>query len=277
MDEGLQSIRYVEPEQFRVILDAVEDNDGRMRRRGLAFKPWFNLALRAYRATGARPAEIVGREARQRRGTDGTMRLHMQNHHGLRAMDLRGDFTTIIGGKNTAGGIRDGAGLKYRAVTVGDRAVYRELEELADGCESRGNILGLGIPGDGKWDGYSHLQYEVKRLRPLLPVGLRGFQIKWLRHSWAIYALRNGVDIYEVSRQLGHNDIETTQIYLRFAPRNQAAVLAAFTTEKQPAPVQRAHHDCPSCGFTWKTDAQGRLSLDDRIAVATRPRPRHLR
>ena len=41
------------------------------------------------------------------------------------------------------------------------------------------------------------------------------------RHTFAILALTSGMSIYEVSKFLGHTDIKTTEIYLKFIPEHK--------------------------------------------------------
>ncbi len=57
-----------------------------------------------------------------------------------------------------------------------------------------------------------------------------------LRHTFATRLIQNGVDIYKVSKLLGHRDIKTTQRYAHHYPeslRNSVEILDAFYTENQ--------------------------------------------
>ncbi len=47
----------------------------------------------------------------------------------------------------------------------------------------------------------------------LKAAGLKGFKLHSLRHTFATMLVSRGVDIYHVSRLLGHSDIKTTMIY----------------------------------------------------------------
>ena len=49
-----------------------------------------------------------------------------------------------------------------------------------------------------------------------------------LRHTFAVMALRNGADIYQLKRLMGHANITTTEIYLKHAapPRKALARMA---------------------------------------------------
>ena len=270
-DIDTASIRYVEPAHFKTILDAIEDNAGKFRRRNAEFKPWLPLVLRTYYATGARPAEIVGKSARLRRAEEelGYEVSGIQEHQGLRACDLQGGHQMVLAGKNTMGGRGRATGLKTRVVTCAQPSVYRELRDLADRApDPRANLFGLGPRPQRNWDGYWQLIRQVRKLRPFLPAVLQGFQPRWLRHSWAIHALRNGVDLVTVQRQLGHSDLEITAVYLRFAPSDPQKVLRAFQPPTPPTPQT---HDCPACGFSWRTElGTGRLMLEDRMGVAFR-------
>lgn len=59
--------------------------------------------------------------------------------------------------------------------------------------------------------GVSWVSCACKRIAYLLPFR---FFPHLCRHSFATHALRSWIDIYTVSRMLGHNSIETTSIYL---------------------------------------------------------------
>lgn len=270
MNNELTNIRFLEQDQFRAIIDTVEDKHA-------LFKPWLSLCLRTYRATGARPAEIVGKNARQRRSQEeGVADVSAtQEHHGLRVCDLRGNYQVLLEGKNTVGGIKLGLGLKPRLALVGDREVYKELVELAAAAKTRtAHIFGLGPSNKLHYDGYMELRNDVRKLRPYLDASLQDFQVRWLRHSWAVHALRNSVDLVTIQRQLGHTMLEVTAGYLRFAPTDSAKVLSAFSAAKPQEPVETTRaHSCPSCGFDWHEDHEGRLVLDSRVGVALRRRP----
>jgi integrase/recombinase XerD len=43
-----------------------------------------------------------------------------------------------------------------------------------------------------------------------------------LRHLYAVEALRGGMDIYTLSKQLGHTSVKTTEIYLDFLTADEA-------------------------------------------------------
>ena len=45
--------------------------------------------------------------------------------------------------------------------------------------------------------------------------GLVGFKLHSLRHSFASKLIASGVDIYTVSKLLGHSDLKTTMIYAK--------------------------------------------------------------
>jgi integrase len=46
------------------------------------------------------------------------------------------------------------------------------------------------------------------------------------RHTFAILALTSGMSIYEVSKFLGHTDIKTTEIYLKFVPEHKKEAIS---------------------------------------------------
>lgn len=265
-----ENIRIVSPEEYDKINGVIERHAGE-------FPTWFPLAIRTYGATGARPAEIVGKNARVDPGplkNPGVKfrQYGTQLHHGLRGRDVLGGSMLFVEGKNTMGGFAKATALKPREIICANTPTYKELKELSEIRSPDEHLFGLGPNPRPYMDGYWQLTKYVRRLRKFLPGNLEAFEVRWLRHSWAVNALRAGVDLVSVQRQLGHTDLETTAIYLRFAPPDREKVVAAFT----PAPKVEAHayvkHDCPSCGFVATRDQAGRLVLDDRMGVVMRRR-----
>lgn len=262
MAQDFETIRFVTRDQWAGIMRVVDANKHR-------FEPWFPLALRAYAATGCRPAELVGKNGRERHEAEegySSPQSGIQEHHGLRARDLLGDDMLYVEGKNTNGGRARADGLKPGTVICADEGVYRELMARAAGAKDPdANLFGLGPSRRPYLDGYWRLTKQVRRLRKLLPPNLRGFEVRWLRHSWAIWALRAGIDLVTIQRQLRHEKLEITVIYLRFAPTDKAKVKSAFAG----APPKAVQHDCPSCGFGWESDSQtGRMQLDGQMGLA---------
>ncbi len=54
--------------------------------------------------------------------------------------------------------------------------------------------------------------------RYLVRAGLKGFKLHSLRHTFATRLAARGVDIYTISRLLGHTDIKTSMIYTKVSP-----------------------------------------------------------
>ena len=254
------SIRFVTPEEFETIAHIVEGATP------ATFPAWFGLVLRTLFATGCRPAEVVGTTGRPGRREEegrGVDESSVRPHHGLRACDVLPNHRLAVEGKNTARGNR---GLKRGVVLVADATVWNDLRALADATRHGGNLF---IRAGS--DGTRVLRHYVGLLRPMLPANVRDFSPRWLRHSHAIAAIRAGVDIVSVQRQLRHESLEITAIYLRFAGLNESAYLRAFGTGH--AALEK--RDCPSCGFSWEVDRRsGVLSMESRMGTALRRRAR---
>lgn len=263
------SIRYLSFEQWEALirrLDAHADQ----------FPEWFPLALRTYWATGCRPAELVGKNAREGKGNAsgvGWQQSRIQEHHGLRAQDVLAGNMLSVKGKNTMGGKDRARALKPRQVVCAEDTVYRELCEIAERTPSHENLFGLGPnPDQPQGDGYWLLTRQVRKLRKLLPTYLQDFEVRWLRHSWAVNALRAEVDLVSIQRQLGHSDLETTAIYLQFAPTDTDKIVRAFTTGHSVHIEDRA---CPSCGFAWHEDTRtGQMTPEGRAGLVLQRRRR---
>ena len=66
---------------------------------------------------------------------------------------------------------------------------------------------------------YIAIRASLRREDPSFPL----FRMHDLRHFWAVQALRNGMNIYSVSRNLGHSSVTTTEThYLRYLNNDDA-------------------------------------------------------
>lgn len=63
------------------------------------------------------------------------------------------------------------------------------------------------------------IQYIVKNLIKMatsIPKNMKSqYSVHTFRHCYAVYGLESGIDIYTLSKLLGHESIETTTIYLK--------------------------------------------------------------
>lgn len=82
----------------------------------------------------------------------------------------------------------------------------------------------LRVHPGGRYLFPSRIRIEIKPLtrkgvsyvvrRACCVAHVEGFTAHQLRHSYATHALRAGIDLEHISRQLGHSDIKTTMVYL---------------------------------------------------------------
>ena len=63
------------------------------------------------------------------------------------------------------------------------------------------------------------IQYILKSIAS--KAGIERVHPHLLRHSFAVWSLEYGIDIYTLSQQLGHPSILTTSIYLKSAPSHR--------------------------------------------------------
>lgn len=86
---------------------------------------------------------------------------------------------------------------------------------------------------------------SLKRLRMNVKTyaGLKSFRIHDLRHTFASWALQQGIDLVAVSRIMGHSDISTTAIYARHVDETIASQVQGM---RLPATAQNT---AQSVGF----------------------------
>jgi site-specific recombinase XerD len=101
-----------------------------------------------------------------------------------------------------------GKGSKYRYVHLPDRA----LELLRDYCRRQGIKAGYLFPEKGGHINGDVLQRAFKKALQASGVGKTATP-HTLRHSYATHLLENGEDIRVIKELLGHNSIQTTEIY----------------------------------------------------------------
>ena len=128
-------------------------------------------------------------------------------YHGLRRAELVNLFVQDIDLKNNVIYVRKTKSGKDRVIPIHED-VKGELENY---IKSMRMDIGPLFP---KWrspDTYSRLFKKYSRNAHLR----EDVKLKGLRHSCATYMLRSGADIERVKKQLGHQDIKTTEIYAK--------------------------------------------------------------
>jgi integrase/recombinase XerD len=90
---------------------------------------------------------------------------------------------------------------------------------ILDGIAIKGGALFPSSTGDGYSvgsfsSGVGRIMREVIERERLAGRPFQRFRVHDLRHGFAIRALREGMNIYELSRHLGHTSVKTTEIYL---------------------------------------------------------------
>lgn len=98
-----------------------------------------------------------------------------------------------------------------------DDLLFGFLNNIKD---KTGRVVKTIYNKDFSLDGIS--QYFIQKI--LKKVGLRG-SLHTLRHTFASHLVQNGVDLYTVSKLLGHSSINTTEIYAHLSPNSFKSAL----------------------------------------------------
>jgi site-specific recombinase XerD len=65
------------------------------------------------------------------------------------------------------------------------------------------------------------------------PLGMKGYSLYGMRHSFATRALESGVDLNELRMMMGHTNLNTTQVYLQYTDDHlRAAMMKAVAGRK---------------------------------------------
>jgi len=82
--------------------------------------------------------------------------------------------------------------------------------------------------------------------------GIKNFRFHDLRHSFASYLVMSGVDLYTVSKLLGHSSVEVTQRYAHLSPKYKKMAVEVlskvFTQYKQKIDTLKAPSEIDNAG-----------------------------
>jgi integrase/recombinase XerD len=112
----------------------------------------------------------------------------------------------------------EGLELKWHDVDFEKGVIYiaktknREMRTVPMNDHSRSVLTDLG---EDLFGGLNSNLVTHKFAEAVRRAGLSGFKLHSLRHSFACALISNGVDIYTVSKLLGHSDLKTTMIYAK--------------------------------------------------------------
>ena len=172
----------------------------------------------------------------------GMRRLEMVN---LKLFDLQFDRGLIL--------VRQGKGHKDRYVPIGERAiawVEKYIREARPEIAIEPDDLTVFLTAQGEPFSRDHLTWTVRQRIVAAEIGKVG-ACHLFRHTMATLMHENGADIRFIQQMLGHENIETTQIYTHVAIRAlqqvHAATHPAAFIEKAPArPAEAAPPPAPA-------------------------------
>ena len=101
-----------------------------------------------------------------------------------------------------------------RGVIYIERTKDKELRVVPLNSQSREILLSLGnqLFSNMTSNQVTHTFHRIAK-----DVGLKGFKLHSLRHTFASILVSRGVDLYTVSKILGHSDLKTTMVYAKLS------------------------------------------------------------
>ena len=123
--------------------------------------------------------------------------------------DLKENYVVITNGKNH----------KERALPI-NPVLNKALTRWKAAEKTYFDLVSLCTPGDGLFVSRSGRQKSVSAVENILKEAgkdIQGVRVSphTCRHTYAQYMLQSGVDLYSLSRLLGHENVNITQVYLR--------------------------------------------------------------
>lgn len=152
---------------------------------------------------------------------------------GLRCMEVRGIRLADLDFDRKVLHVKSGKGNKDRLMPLSDHHI-RGLQSYI-GAEHPKEFLFNGKPngrGGGDFDSrYSQrgVQWAVKEACKKAGI-LKEVSVHTLRHTYATHLLEDGMDILSVRDLLGHENIETTLLYLHLAQLEKRKVFSPLDT-----------------------------------------------
>ena len=91
-------------------------------------------------------------------------------------------------------------------------------KEIIERQPKRSNLVFTTRTGGSQFDIYNRFRHLVKKIKEKHGVIIENPTIHAFRHTFATHALQSGIDIYTVSRYLGHTSVKMTEKYLTLLP-----------------------------------------------------------
>jgi len=109
---------------------------------------------------------------------------------------------------------------EWHPKTISNRTVplNARAREILLRQPKRSNLVFTTRTGGSQFDIYNRFRYLIKKINEKHGTVIENPTIHAFRHTFATHALQSGIDIYTVSRYLGHTSVKMTEKYLTLLP-----------------------------------------------------------